>query len=139
MSPERPVSLDWVEFRARDFPGRRPRHDFQATVAYGAYRHARNGSQPEGPAETRSVLGSGSVKSFNNLSGHGVIRSDHEGAELWVHQRNIVSSPATLYEGERVEFEDRQGGMGPEAINVRSLLPRETSKTSVLARSASAT
>jgi hypothetical protein len=30
--------LDWVAFRARYFPGRRPRHDFQAVVAYGAYK-----------------------------------------------------------------------------------------------------
>jgi cold shock CspA family protein len=74
-------------------------------------------------------LGSGSVKSFNDLSGHGVIVSDDAGVDLWVHQRNIVSSPATLREGDRVEFEDRQAGMGPEAINVRSLLPVETSKT----------
>lgn len=74
----------------------------------------------------------GSVKSFNNLSGHGVIVSDAAGVELWVHQRNIVSSPATLREGDRVEFEDRQAGMGPEAINVRSLLPVETSKKLVL-------
>lgn len=76
-------------------------------------------------------MASGSVKSFNNLSGHGVIVSDEAGAELWVHQRNIVSSPATLREGERVEFEDRQAGMGPEAINVRSLIPLETSKTPI--------
>ena len=31
-----PADLDWVAFRARYFPGRRPRHDFQAVVAYGA-------------------------------------------------------------------------------------------------------
>ena len=33
-----PGGLDWVAFRARQFPGRRPRHDFQAVVAYGAYK-----------------------------------------------------------------------------------------------------
>jgi cold shock CspA family protein len=68
-------------------------------------------------------MASGSVKSFNNLSGHGFIVSDQPGADLWVHQRNIVSEPASLREGERVEFDGRHGGMGPEAINVRSLTP----------------
>jgi cold shock CspA family protein len=68
-------------------------------------------------------MASGSVKSFNNLSGHGFIVSDEADADLWVHQRNIVSEPASLREGERVEFDRRHGGMGPEAINVRSLTP----------------
>jgi hypothetical protein len=59
MDPERPVAfdptsrrwndealktsspdLDWVAFRARYFPGTRPRHDFQASVAYSAtFKH----------------------------------------------------------------------------------------------------
>jgi cold shock CspA family protein len=65
-------------------------------------------------------LASGNVKSFNDLSGHGFIVPDESGVDLWVHQRNIVSEPATLREGERVEFDKRQAGMGPEAINVRS-------------------
>jgi cold shock CspA family protein len=39
-----------------------------------------------------------------------------------VHQRNIIGDGrATLSEGARVEFETRQGGMGPEAINVLPL------------------
>lgn len=72
-------------------------------------------------------MASGSVKSFNDLSGHGFILSDEAGVDLWVHQRNIVSVPASLREGERVEFEQRHGGMGPEAINVRSLGPPDGS------------
>ena len=36
--PDEPGSLDWDGFRARWFPGRRPRHDFQAVEAYGIYR-----------------------------------------------------------------------------------------------------
>lgn len=31
-------ALDWVGFCARSFPGRRPRHGFQAAEAYGVYR-----------------------------------------------------------------------------------------------------
>ena len=30
--------LDWIGFCAQSFPGRRPRHDFQAAEAYAAYR-----------------------------------------------------------------------------------------------------
>lgn len=69
-------------------------------------------------------MASGTVKSFNDLSGHGFIVPDQAGADLWVHQRNIIGDGhAGLSEGERVEFEPRQGGMGPEAINVHPLAP----------------
>lgn len=69
-------------------------------------------------------MASGTVKSFNDLSGHGFIVPDLAGADLWVHQRNIIGDgQARLSEGERVEFEPRQGGMGPEAINVHPLAP----------------
>ena len=33
-----PVELDWRAYCARYLPGRRPRHDLEAVVAYGAYR-----------------------------------------------------------------------------------------------------
>lgn len=36
--PEADADLDWIGFSARYFPGRRPRHDFPAVVAYGAYK-----------------------------------------------------------------------------------------------------
>ena len=67
------------------------------------------------------LLASGSVKSFNGLSGHGLIVPDEPGVDLWVHERNVLNDPSTLHEGERVEFNKRQAGMGPRAINVRSL------------------
>lgn len=63
---------------------------------------------------------SGTVKAFNALSGHGIIVADEPGDDLWVHQRNVLSNPPTLSEGDRVEYEKRVGGMGPEAVNVRS-------------------
>jgi CspA family cold shock protein len=67
-------------------------------------------------------LGRGSVKSFNAVSGYGFIVPDEAGNDLWVHQRNIVDQRApTLAAGDRVEFEFRERGMGPEAINVHSL------------------
>lgn len=68
------------------------------------------------------VLVRGTVKSFNDVSGYGSIVPDEVGRDLWVHQRNIIDGcRTTLSVGERVEFEFREGGMGPEAINVRPL------------------
>lgn len=50
-SPESEAStdLDWDAFRARYFPGRRPRHDFQAVIAYGAHKRDRRESSNGGP------------------------------------------------------------------------------------------
>jgi hypothetical protein len=42
--------LDWQGFAAKHFPGRR-RHDFEALIAYGAYRRW---SPIEGAAEARN-------------------------------------------------------------------------------------
>ena len=84
------------------------------------------------PAQERSTLESwegrrismagGIVKSFNRTSGYGFIAPDAVGEDVWVHQRNVVGdSTASLSEGERVEFDLREGGMGAEAINVHSV------------------
>ncbi len=72
-------------------------------------------------------MASGIVKSFNRTSGYGFIAPDAIGEDVWVHQRNIVGdSLATLSEGQRVEFDLREGGMGAEAINVHSLASAES-------------
>jgi hypothetical protein len=42
--------LDWQGFAAKHFPGRR-RHDFEALIAYGAYRRS---SRIEGAAGARN-------------------------------------------------------------------------------------
>ena len=64
-------------------------------------------------------MASGTVKSFNAVSCYGFIAPDEAGRDLWVHQRNVIGDhQENLIEGERVEFELRKGGMGPEAINV---------------------
>jgi CspA family cold shock protein len=64
-------------------------------------------------------LASGTVKSFNAVSGYGFIAPDEAARDVWVHQRNVIGERReSLVEGERVEFELREGGMGPEAINV---------------------
>jgi hypothetical protein len=52
-----PGGLEYRAYSARYFPGRRPRHDFRAVVAYGAYRGgfrgAPVGSRPIEPAGGR--------------------------------------------------------------------------------------
>lgn len=62
---------------------------------------------------------SGTVKWFNGASGYGYIVPDGGGSDLFVHRASIGGDfGAPLSEGEKVEFETRKGGMGPEAINV---------------------
>ena len=69
-------------------------------------------------------MATGLVKWFNDASGYGFIVPDEGGKDLWVHRRSIVGDVrTTLTEGERVDFEPREGGMGPEAINVLPLAP----------------
>lgn len=70
-----------------------------------------------GGSEMRAQTGT--VKAFNSLSGHGMIVADETGDALWVHQRNVLGDSPALSEGDRVEYEKRNGGMGPEAVNVR--------------------
>jgi CspA family cold shock protein len=71
-----------------------------------------------------SFVASGLVKWFNDASGYGFIASDQGGKDLWVHRRSIIGDVrTTLSEGDRVEFESREGGMGPEAIDVLPLGP----------------
>jgi CspA family cold shock protein len=65
---------------------------------------------------------SGFVKWFNEASGYGFIVSDRGGAELFVRRASISGAiDLTLAGRERVEFEPREGGMGPEAIKVLPL------------------
>jgi len=68
-------------------------------------------------------LASGTVKWFNQPNGYGYIVADDGGKDLFVHRGSIVGDwrTTTLAEGDRVEFELRKGGMGPEAIRVLSL------------------
>lgn len=61
----------------------------------------------------------GTVKTYNRLSGHGMIVTDTTGDDIWVHQRNVLSDSPALSAGDQVEYERRNGGMGPEAVNVR--------------------
>lgn len=67
-------------------------------------------------------MAAGTVEWFNDASGYGFIAPDAGGKNLYVRAGSIVGSDrATLSEGERVEFESRVAGMGPEAISVLPL------------------
>jgi CspA family cold shock protein len=63
------------------------------------------------------------VKWFNDESGYGYIAADEGGKDLFVHRGSIVGDwrTRTLAEGARVGFELRQGGLGPEAVEVMPL------------------
>jgi CspA family cold shock protein len=69
-------------------------------------------------------MAAGTVKWFNEASGYGFIAPDEGRHDLYVRTGSIVGADlATLSAGERVEFESRAAGMGPEAISVRRLAP----------------
>jgi CspA family cold shock protein len=76
-------------------------------------RHARR--------ETARVA-SGSVKWYNAASGYGYIVPDEGERDLFFHRASLVGDSTTqLREGDRVEFERRDGRMGPKAINVAAV------------------
>ena len=63
----------------------------------------------------------GKVKWFNERKGFGFIEKD-EGGDVFVHFSAIESSGfKTLYEGQRVSFDVKQGDKGPAAENVKLL------------------
>jgi hypothetical protein len=47
--------LDWKAFSEKYFPGRR-RHDFEALIAYAAYRRSRVVDEPNDGGEHRAAL-----------------------------------------------------------------------------------
>ena len=61
----------------------------------------------------------GVVQWFNQVSDYGYIACDQGGPDRYVRGENIAGAHSMLLAGSRVEFEPREGGMGPEAINVR--------------------
>ena len=64
-------------------------------------------------------MASGTVKWFNNEKGYGFITPDEGGKDLFVHFSNIAGDGfKSLNEGAKVEYEQREGQKGPEAINV---------------------
>jgi CspA family cold shock protein len=65
----------------------------------------------------------GVIKWFNQVSDYGFIAPDEGGPDRYMRGGNFAGAPSTLREGLRVTFEQREGGMGPEAIKVRRVTP----------------
>jgi cold shock protein len=64
-------------------------------------------------------VASGVVKWFNQVSGYGFIAPDEAGPDRYVRREHIIGAPSTMLAEAGVRFEPREGGMGPEAVNVR--------------------
>jgi cold shock protein len=72
-------------------------------------------------------MAAGTVMWFNDASDYGFIVPDEGGKDLYVRGGNVVGAVGTrLSAGERVEFESRVAGMGPEAIAVHRLAVEPT-------------
>jgi cold shock protein len=67
-------------------------------------------------------MASGTVKWFNDAKGFGFITQDGGGDDVFVHHTAIQSEGfRSLQEGQRVEFEVKQGPKGLQAANVRAV------------------
>jgi cold shock protein len=64
----------------------------------------------------------GTVKWFSEAKGYGFIAPDGGGEDLFAHFRDIAGAGfKTLGQGQRVQFEVKQGQKGPQAANIRLL------------------
>ena len=67
-------------------------------------------------------MSTGTVKWFNDQKGFGFITPEGGGADLFAHHSAIqMKGFKTLKEGQRVEFEVREGPKGLQAANIRPL------------------
>jgi CspA family cold shock protein len=67
-------------------------------------------------------MASGVVKWFNDAKGFGFITQDGGGEDVFCHHTAIVAEGfRSLQEGQRVEFEVKQGPKGLQAANVRAV------------------
>jgi CspA family cold shock protein len=65
------------------------------------------------------LVATGTVKWFNDAKGYGFISPEQGEKDLFVHHSNIAGNGfKSLSEGQKVEYESREGAKGPEAINV---------------------
>ena len=67
-------------------------------------------------------MAQGTVKWFNAEKGFGFISQDDGGNDVFVHHSEIDASGfRSLDEGQRVQFEIRQGDTGQQATGVRAV------------------
>jgi len=65
-------------------------------------------------------MATGTVKWFNETKGFGFIAPDGGGKDVFCHQSAIQAAGLrSLSEGQKVEFEVKQGPKGLQAANVR--------------------
>ena len=76
----------------------------------------------------RRMAETGTVKWFNNDKGYGFIKRE-TGEDVFVHHTAITNQSGyrTLNEGERVEFDVKQGPKGLQAENVKRLEQQQAS------------
>jgi CspA family cold shock protein len=66
-------------------------------------------------------MASGTVKWFNDAKGFGFIQQDNGGPDVFCHHTAInMQGFRTLQEGQKVEFDVKQGPKGLQADNVRA-------------------
>lgn len=69
-----------------------------------------------------SNMSTGTVKWFNDAKGYGFITPEEGGQDLFAHYKEIQGSGfRSLQEGQRVEFEVREGPKGLQASQIRGL------------------
>jgi len=74
------------------------------------------------PGRRKQDMAQGAVKWFNAEKGYGFIAQDGGGADVFVHYSAIDSQGyRSLDEGQRVEFETKQGQKGLQASQVRKI------------------
>jgi CspA family cold shock protein len=63
----------------------------------------------------------GIVKWFDDGKGYGFITPDGGGKDLFAHFKEIAATSGfrSLQEGQRVQFEVKQGMKGPQASNIK--------------------
>ena len=61
-------------------------------------------------------MSTGTVKFYNDAKGFGFITEDETGAEHFAHATGLIDE---IREGDKVEFELKEGRKGLNAVNVR--------------------
>jgi CspA family cold shock protein len=98
------------------------------TLQFGAEAWFRLNSGRRDLSGGQEMAETGTVKWFNNDKGYGFIKRE-TGEDVFVHHTAITNQSGyrTLNEGERVEFDVKQGPKGLQAENVKRLEQQQAS------------